>query len=177
LDAQRPYEVVIIYDPGLEEDAIRAAVDRSTDLIRGRGGNPGRVDRWGKRRLAYEIRHQREDSPPGGWAQAATTGRLHGLLSRVLESHRDARVSAWEQAQQAVGASDGRVDIELMLGESAADSVRELVGLLDEADQLCAAGELLTLPAPDEVRRLRGWVDEEVWSQLRLGREPRPCPL
>src|SRR5438270_5563366 len=56
----RPYEVVIIYDPGLEEDAIRAAVDRSTELIRGRGGNPGRVDRWGKRRLAYEIRHQRE---------------------------------------------------------------------------------------------------------------------
>ena len=56
----RPYEVVIIYDPGLEEDAIRAAVDRSTELIRARGGNPGRVDRWGKRRLAYEIRHQRE---------------------------------------------------------------------------------------------------------------------
>ena len=56
----RPYEVVIIYDPGLEEDAIRAAVDRSTELIRSRGGNPGRVDRWGKRRLAYEIRHQRE---------------------------------------------------------------------------------------------------------------------
>ena len=56
----RPYEVVIIYDPSLEEDAIRAAVDRSTELIRARGGNPGRVDRWGKRRLAYEIRHQRE---------------------------------------------------------------------------------------------------------------------
>ena len=56
----RPYEVVIIYDPGLEEDAIRAAVDRSTELVRARGGNPGRVDRWGKRRLAYEIRHQRE---------------------------------------------------------------------------------------------------------------------
>ena len=56
----RPYEVVIIYDPGLEDDAVRASVDRSTDLIRARGGNPGRVDRWGKRRLAYEIRHQRE---------------------------------------------------------------------------------------------------------------------
>ena len=56
----RPYEVVIIYDPGLEEDAIRAAVDRTAELIRSRGGVPGRVDRWGKRRLAYEIRHQRE---------------------------------------------------------------------------------------------------------------------
>ncbi|MDQ3980311.1 MAG: 30S ribosomal protein S6 [Actinomycetota bacterium] len=56
----RPYEVVIIYDPALEEDAIRAAVDRATELIRSRGGTPGRVDRWGRRRLAYEIRHQRE---------------------------------------------------------------------------------------------------------------------
>ncbi|MGH9226161.1 MAG: 30S ribosomal protein S6 [Acidimicrobiales bacterium] len=56
----RPYEVMVIYDPNLEEDAIRAAVDRSTELVRSRGGNPGRVDRWGKRRLAYEIRHQRE---------------------------------------------------------------------------------------------------------------------
>ena len=56
----RPYEVMVIYDPSLEEDAIRAAVDRSTELVRSRGGNPGKVDRWGKRRLAYEIRHQRE---------------------------------------------------------------------------------------------------------------------
>jgi small subunit ribosomal protein S6 len=56
----RPYEVMIIYEPGLEEDAVRSAVDRSVELIRTRGGTPGRVDRWGKRRLAYEIRHQRE---------------------------------------------------------------------------------------------------------------------
>ena len=56
----RPYEVMIIYNPGLEEEAVRAAVDRSTQLIRAQGGNPGRVDRWGKRRLAYEINHQRE---------------------------------------------------------------------------------------------------------------------
>ena len=56
----RPYEVMIIYSPGLEEEAVRAAVDRSTQFIRSRGGNPGRVDRWGKRRLAYEINHQRE---------------------------------------------------------------------------------------------------------------------
>jgi small subunit ribosomal protein S6 len=56
----RPYEVVIIYHPTLEEDVIRAAVDRASELIRARGGTPGRVDRWGKRRLAYEIRHQRE---------------------------------------------------------------------------------------------------------------------
>jgi len=56
----RPYEVMIIFDPTLEEDAVRAEVDRATELIRAKGGNPGRVERWGKRRLAYEIRRQRE---------------------------------------------------------------------------------------------------------------------
>jgi small subunit ribosomal protein S6 len=56
----RPYEVMIIFDPTLEEEVVRAEVDRATELIRAKGGNPGRVERWGKRRLAYEIRRQRE---------------------------------------------------------------------------------------------------------------------
>jgi len=56
----RPYEVMIILDPTLEEAAIQAQVDRSTQIVRNGGGEPGRVDRWGKRRLAYEIQHHRE---------------------------------------------------------------------------------------------------------------------
>ncbi|MDQ6909263.1 MAG: 30S ribosomal protein S6 [Actinomycetota bacterium] len=58
--AMRPYEVMVIFDPALEEQAIQARVDDSTKLIESRGGDPGRVERWGKRRLAYEIRHQRD---------------------------------------------------------------------------------------------------------------------
>jgi small subunit ribosomal protein S6 len=56
----RPYEVMIILDAGLEEDAIRASLDRATQIIRSNGGNPGRVDRWGKRRFAYELKHRWE---------------------------------------------------------------------------------------------------------------------
>ena len=56
----RPYEVMIILDASLEEDAIRAVIDRATDVIRSRGGNLGRVDRWGKRRFAYELKHRTE---------------------------------------------------------------------------------------------------------------------
>ena len=56
----RPYEVMIILDPSLDDDVIRAEVDRAVELIRSRGGTPGRVDRWGRRRLAYEIAHKRE---------------------------------------------------------------------------------------------------------------------
>ena len=36
----RPYEVMIIFDASLEEETIRAAVDRFTELIRSRGGTP-----------------------------------------------------------------------------------------------------------------------------------------
>ena len=56
----RPYEVMIILDASLEDDAIRASIDRSVELIRSRGGNPGRIDRWGRRRFAYELKHRWE---------------------------------------------------------------------------------------------------------------------
>ena len=56
----RPYEVMVILDAGLDDDAIRAVVDRVTQLISARGGTLGRVDRWGKRRFAYELHHRWE---------------------------------------------------------------------------------------------------------------------
>lgn len=56
----RPYEVMFIVDAGLEEDAIRAVTDRTTEAMRARGANVGRVERWGRRRLAYEVRHRNE---------------------------------------------------------------------------------------------------------------------
>ena len=56
----RPYEVMVILDPSLEDEVIRATVARATGVISAHGGNPGRVDRWGKRRFAYELNHRWE---------------------------------------------------------------------------------------------------------------------
>jgi small subunit ribosomal protein S6 len=56
----RPYEVMIILNASLEEDALRAQIDRAQEIIRTNGGTPNRVDRWGKRRFAYELKHQWE---------------------------------------------------------------------------------------------------------------------
>ena len=56
----RPYEVMIIFDADLEEETIRAAVDRFFQLIQSKGAEPGHVDYWGKRRFAYEINHRTE---------------------------------------------------------------------------------------------------------------------
>jgi len=56
----RPYEVMVIFDVGLEEGDINAGIDRITSLVRDRGGNPGRAERWGRRTFAYELEHRSE---------------------------------------------------------------------------------------------------------------------
>ena len=50
----RLYETVVLVDPNREDAAIEASVQKFTDLITA-GGEMIRVDRWGKRRIAYEI--------------------------------------------------------------------------------------------------------------------------
>ncbi len=54
----RPYEVMIIIDADLEEETIRATVEKWLQLIESNGAERGHVDFWGKRRLAYEIKHK-----------------------------------------------------------------------------------------------------------------------
>jgi small subunit ribosomal protein S6 len=56
----RPYEVMVIFDASLEEDAIRALVDRFTQQLTAAGAKAVHVDTWGKRRLAYPVRHRNE---------------------------------------------------------------------------------------------------------------------
>lgn len=56
----RDYEAMVIVDARLEEGDIQKAVERFSSTISDNGGNVGTVDRWGKRRFAYEIDHQHE---------------------------------------------------------------------------------------------------------------------
>lgn len=52
----RPYEIVTIYNPGLESDeAYDAQIERFKNLVVEQGGEVVNVDKWGRRRLAYEI--------------------------------------------------------------------------------------------------------------------------
>ncbi len=56
----RPYEVMTIFDVGADPQALQAVVDRTLETIKSTGGNPGHVDRWGRRPFAYEVNHKRE---------------------------------------------------------------------------------------------------------------------
>ena len=56
----RSYELMFILKPELDEEATAAAVDKYTNLITTQGGSISNVDKWGKRRLAYEVADYRD---------------------------------------------------------------------------------------------------------------------
>ncbi|MEX1073374.1 MAG: 30S ribosomal protein S6 [Chloroflexota bacterium] len=58
----RRYELMLLFRPDLEDDKLQAAVEKVTRAIVNAGGALTKVSPWGKRRLAYEIKHFREAS-------------------------------------------------------------------------------------------------------------------
>ena len=55
----RKYEIVFIIKP-LEEDATNAVIEKFAKLIAANGGKIDKEDRWGRKRLAYEIKKEAE---------------------------------------------------------------------------------------------------------------------
>ena len=58
--ALRPYEVMVILDPSIEERTVETALGKYLDVIRKDGGSVESVDVWGRRRLAYEVKKNAE---------------------------------------------------------------------------------------------------------------------
>lgn len=56
----RNYELVCIIQPDLDENAFNGVIDRVKGWVNEAGGSIGKVDIWGRRRLAYSIHKQRE---------------------------------------------------------------------------------------------------------------------
>ena len=56
----RDYEVLYIVRADLDDDKVQDAVKRVNTLIERSGGTIERTNLWGKRKLAYEVKHQKE---------------------------------------------------------------------------------------------------------------------
>jgi len=56
----RNYELVCIVQPDLDETAFKGAVDRVQGWVTETGGSVDKVEIWGRRRLSYPIRKQRD---------------------------------------------------------------------------------------------------------------------
>ena len=58
----RDYEVLYIVRADLDDEKVQDAVNRVNTLIERSGGTLERTNLWGKRKLAYEVKHQKEGS-------------------------------------------------------------------------------------------------------------------
>jgi small subunit ribosomal protein S6 len=56
----RNYELMFIIHPDLDDTALNGVVEKVKSWIVDAGGSIAKVDIWGRRRLAYTIRKQRE---------------------------------------------------------------------------------------------------------------------
>jgi small subunit ribosomal protein S6 len=53
----RDYELTIVITPEASEEKLEASIETVNRYITSRGGTVGDVQRWGKRKLAYPIKH------------------------------------------------------------------------------------------------------------------------
>lgn len=56
----RGYEIMLILSAEADESVVATAVDRITKVVSESGGEVSNVDRWGRRRFAYELQHLTE---------------------------------------------------------------------------------------------------------------------
>jgi hypothetical protein len=100
--------------------------------------------------------------------------RMLALIDEL--GRRYSRDNATEQQRDsALARGEETVDIELKLPASAGAAGRRLARLLDETDEFCRQGQLLTLAPAEDVVHFRQWYIDELARQLD-GEEPHPWP-
>ncbi|PKO17381.1 30S ribosomal protein S6 [candidate division BRC1 bacterium HGW-BRC1-1] len=75
------YELVVIFDPFLEDAQHTEQVDAAKELVAKHGGEVLNVDVWGKRRMAYQIQKKQE----GFYAIILFQGDLTGPALAEIE--------------------------------------------------------------------------------------------
>ncbi len=108
-----------------------------------------------------------DDGPP-------VPGTLLVLLEEL--DRRSARNNASEQVRdEALARGEDSLDIELHVPADVVEVAQRVEQLLDEADDFCRDGTLLTLEPSGDVVAFRRWYISELVGQL-AGEPPRPWP-
>jgi len=76
----RDYELVLVISPEVVGEVLDTTIDNVGQFITGKGGIISSVEQWGKRRLAYPIKHFMEGN------YVLTRLRLKSALNKELEA-------------------------------------------------------------------------------------------
>ena len=76
--SNRVYEILFIADPNLGEEAVDTLTEQVQGFVEKDGGKIENVEKWGKKRLAYEVKGHRE-----GYYVLITTESTGPLVKEV----------------------------------------------------------------------------------------------
>ena len=80
-DRLRDYELTFIISPEVVDERLETAIDGISQFVASKGGVISDVERWGKRRLAYPVKHFLEGS------YVLTRFKMNPVWSRELEAN------------------------------------------------------------------------------------------
>jgi len=126
----RDYEILYIVRPELDDEQLQQAIASVDRLIDNLGGARQKTDIWGRRRLAYEVKHLREGQyvltdfqiEPARVPEMEATLKISDTVFRHLivrkpESKRVAKGASHEAQAAAAEGTDGAITAEAA-GES-----------------------------------------------------------
>ena len=122
------YELALVLSAKVEDDDRAALVEKAKGYITRFGGVIGQVEEWGKRRLAYEVAHQREgyyyfihfEADPAAPAEIETRVRILDNMLRFLIVRKDGEdIIAPVPAQEEAPAEEAPAAIEAPVEEAA----------------------------------------------------------
>ncbi len=132
----RKYETIIVIDSLLKLEEIEGIINKYERFISANGGRVETIDRWGKRRLAYEIKKRqygfyvliRFDAPPAMIKQLDREYRLNEFLLRTMTTlmeKRALKALAKQYAAAAAAAVPPAPAAEPVPAEAPADTAAE----------------------------------------------------
>ena len=101
--------------------------------------------------------------------------RLLDLIAELRETFTPVTAGTQALLDAAMARGDESIDLTFHVPAQARDACLHLLSLLEEADEYCRAGDLLTLETPPTARALREWYLGEFVAQID-GEAPTPWP-
>jgi len=124
------YEQVLIVDPNLDDPMAEEALNRVVDLIKQKGGEVLKIDRWGRRRLAYVLNKRDRGNyyiilfktPPSTIAELENLCRINDAIFKfmVVRFEKKRHIEAVMASLKGVEGASGEVES----GREAEESVQ-----------------------------------------------------
>lgn len=105
---------------------------------------------------------------------SAVPHRLVSLAQEIYRGQGDAAGRFRDSVAAAAQRGDDITTLRLQIPYSTLRWMEDFMLLLDESDEYCRRGDLLTPPSPPEVVSIRHWLVGELIRQIRDGAAPTP---